>query len=149
MADSKNIDFSSGFSVTTLQYFRKFYLSYPGRCSSISRPMGVNSEITKLAVGKPRPLGVEPEKLAPSGRELQSTLKSYPSGNELVCGFSPQLSWSHYRALMRVKDDKAREFYEQEAVECGWSKVQLKLEIQRERKLIEAAIAAQDEGGDE
>ncbi len=26
---------------------------------------------------------------------------------------------------------------------------QLKLEIQRERKLIEAAIAAQDEGGDE
>jgi predicted nuclease of restriction endonuclease-like (RecB) superfamily len=45
-------------------------------------------------------------------------------------GFSPQLSWSHYRALMRVADDGARSFYEREAAECGWSKLQLERQIQ-------------------
>jgi predicted nuclease of restriction endonuclease-like (RecB) superfamily len=53
--------------------------------------------------------------LSPAGRELQ--------------GFSPQLSWSHYRALMRVQDDAARAFYEQEVVDCGWSKAQLERQI--------------------
>ena len=33
--------YGSGFSVTTLQYFRKFYLAYPNRGSLISRPAGV------------------------------------------------------------------------------------------------------------
>lgn len=55
-----------------------------------------------------------------TGRELS---------NESFQGFSPQLSWSHYRALMRVKNEKARLFYEQEAIECGWSKAQLERQI--------------------
>lgn len=45
-------------------------------------------------------------------------------------GFHPALSWSHYRALMRVEKLSAREFYEQEAVACGWSKVQLERQIE-------------------
>lgn len=32
-----------------------------------------------------------------------------------------ELSWSHYRILMRVVDAKAREWYEKECVACGWS----------------------------
>ncbi len=42
--------------------------------------------------------------LSPTGRESQTI--------ELPHGFSPQLSWSHYRALMRVQDEKALVFYE-------------------------------------
>lgn len=56
--------------------------------------------------------------------------KSYPPGSEFVGGFSPQLPWSHYRTLMRVKDGKARDFYEQESIDCGWSKAQLERQIQ-------------------
>lgn len=44
--------------------------------------------------------------------------------------FSPLLTWSHYRALMRVQNVTARNFYEQEAIECGWSKAQLERQIQ-------------------
>ena len=33
-------------------------------------------------------------------------------GGQLAQGFSPQLSWSHYRALMRVENKDARDFYE-------------------------------------
>lgn len=61
----------------------------------------------------------------------------YLPGSELLASsasalplFSPQLSWSHYRALMRVSDEAARQFYEQEAIDCGWSKAQLERQIQ-------------------
>lgn len=53
----------------------------------------------------------------------------HPAGGELENGFSPQLTWSHYRALMRVKNEAAREFYERESIECGWSKTQLERQI--------------------
>ena len=43
-------------------------------------------------------------------------------GAELPQGFSPQLTWSHYRALMRVASLEARDFYEREAIEGGWDK---------------------------
>jgi predicted nuclease of restriction endonuclease-like (RecB) superfamily len=66
---------------------------------------------------------------SPPGIELLPAQKSYPAGDELPQGFSPHLSWSHYRALMRVENGAARDFYEQEAAECGWSKVQLERQI--------------------
>jgi len=53
-----------------------------------------------------------------------------PTGVELAQDFNPHLSWSHYRALMRVDKPEARLFYEKEAAECGWSKAQLERQIQ-------------------
>ena len=72
--------------------------------------------------------------LAYSARAVPAAPIQYPAGRELagsesVQGFSPQLTWSHYRALMRVDDVQARDFYEREAIECGWSKVQLERQI--------------------
>lgn len=32
-----------------------------------------------------------------------------------------ELSWTHYRLLLSVEDEKAREFYLQEAINCNWS----------------------------
>ena len=40
-----------------------------------------------------------------------------------------QLSWSHYRLLMRVADDKARQFYMDEAVKSNYSVRQLERQI--------------------
>ena len=72
--------------------------------------------------------------LAYSARAVPAAPSQYPVGRELagsesVQGFSPQLTWSHYRALMRVDNVQARDFYEREAIECGWSKVQLERQI--------------------
>ena len=72
--------------------------------------------------------------LAYSARAVPAAPSQYPAGRELagsesVQGFSPQLTWSHYRALMRVDNVQARDFYEREAIECGWSKVQLERQI--------------------
>ena len=40
-----------------------------------------------------------------------------------------ELSWSHYRLLMRIQDDKAREFYTSERSKSGWSVRQLERQI--------------------
>lgn len=40
-----------------------------------------------------------------------------------------ELSWSHYRLLMRIQDDKAREFYTSECSKSGWSVRQLERQI--------------------
>jgi hypothetical protein len=40
-----------------------------------------------------------------------------------------QLSWTHYRFLLRVEDPKARAFYEAEAVAARWSTRELERQI--------------------
>lgn len=103
--------YGKGFSVTNLKYFRLFYQAYPARLNPIR-----HLPCDELKI------------LYPTGGELTPEEKRYPAGSQLQ-DFSPQLSWSHYRALMRVQDDAARAFYEQEVVDCGWSKAQLERQI--------------------
>ena len=40
-----------------------------------------------------------------------------------------ELSWTHYRQLIRVENEEARAFYLNEAAECGWSSRQLERQI--------------------
>ena len=40
-----------------------------------------------------------------------------------------ELSWTHYRLLMRVENDNARQFYMDEAVKSQWSTRQLERQI--------------------
>lgn len=41
----------------------------------------------------------------------------------------PELSWTHYRSLMRISDEITRGFYMNEAVKAGWSSRQLERQI--------------------
>jgi len=128
-----NARYGQGFSVTTLQYFRKFHLVYPDRCAGIPRPLGVESAIPGSEVQIPRPMGVESslfQKVRPLGADSSDAEIQYPLGAKSVQGFSPQLSWSHYRALMRVDSVEARDFYEREAIAGGWDKRTLERQIQ-------------------
>lgn len=50
-----------------------------------------------------------------------SFYKTYPDIFQTVSGkSSPLLSWSHYAILLQVKDKKARDWYEKEALEQTW-----------------------------
>jgi predicted nuclease of restriction endonuclease-like (RecB) superfamily len=124
--------YGNGFSSTTLQYFRKFYWAYQERCAAIPRPVGVESEPAVDEHPISRPLGVklsESGNQYPTGRELPPLMKGYPAASESLQGFSPQLTWSHYRALMRVDNTEARQFYEREAIAGGWDKRTLERQI--------------------
>lgn len=107
--------FGKGFSTTNLWYFRQFHLSFHDRSTEILHPLGGES-------GKKR-------KLHPMGGELEYVGKNCLPGNGPSKGFHPDLSWSHYRALMRVEKRDARDFYESESVCCGWNKRQLERQI--------------------
>jgi len=106
--------YGKGFSAQVLWSFRQFYLAYSDRGMILFPP------------GRESPT---PENLFLAGRELTRPQKSYPAGSETLQGFAPQLTWSHYRALMRVDSLVARDFYEREAIDCGWSKAQLERQI--------------------
>lgn len=124
--------YGAGFSVPNLQNFRKFYLIYPARVE-IQYPPGTNSTLNAAASQNQYPSGSEfadSAKLSKTGKELALPEIGCPAGGGSPQGFSPLISWSHYRALMRVQDSEARIFYEQETIECGWSKAQLERQIQ-------------------
>lgn len=122
--------YGKGFSETNLKYFRTFYQVYAERLAGIGHPPGDQF----VAVQIRHPLGDESgeqPKLHPPGGELAvAAQKEHQTGGEFGNGFNPQLSWSHYRALMRVANHEARDFYEKEAAECGWNKSQLERQIQ-------------------
>lgn len=48
---------------------------------------------------------------------------------ELTLSFNPNLGWIHYRSLMRVQQEKARQFYEIEAEKNHWSGRELERQI--------------------
>jgi predicted nuclease of restriction endonuclease-like (RecB) superfamily len=106
--------FGKGFSATNLEYFRKFYRIYAAR---MNIPHAVCEES-------------EPsEKPSLTDRKRAGVTAQAQSRNGDAPDWFPQLSWSHYRVLMRVDDEKARFFYEKEAVACGWSTAQLERQI--------------------
>ena len=65
----------------------------------------------------------------PMGTKSSKAQIPHPAGAELTQGFSPLLSWSHYRVLMRVDSADARAFYEREAIEGGWDKRTLERQV--------------------
>jgi predicted nuclease of restriction endonuclease-like (RecB) superfamily len=93
-------DFGKGYSIQSLENFRKFYLAFP--VIEISSALQRNS--------------VKNEKSSALRRKLPA-----PSHSAAKRIFQPQLSWTHYKLLMRIEDETARKFYLQEAIEQNWS----------------------------
>lgn len=106
-----NKKYGKGFSPANLANFKQFYLVFNNKEINFY-PMGIKSETKEI--------------LYPPGTKSE---KGLPVGDELITSFNPNLSWSHYRALMRVNKEDARLFYEQETIECGWSKRDLERHI--------------------
>lgn len=109
--------YGRGYSPTNLWYFRQFYLSYATGCN--------------------------PDLMSAPTRD-GSIL--HPAGGELAPYFHPNLSWSHYRSLMRIEKLEARQFYENEAVRANWSKRDLERQISSQfyERLISSKLSAEE-----
>jgi predicted nuclease of restriction endonuclease-like (RecB) superfamily len=133
--------YGKGFSGRNLKAFRQFYLAYSERLT-IVRPVGAQfveaSNMPPLGaqlaqMGILHPVGGESLALAiphPMGAQSSESAILSPAGSQSPQGFSPQLTWSHYRALMRVENLEARDFYEREVIAGGWDKRTLERQIQ-------------------
>ncbi len=105
-----NRKFGKGFSATNLWYFRQFYLAYAERTPEI-RPVSTDKQ----------GLGILHKPCGESGQEDNLTLDRKSRGvlddlsvavgkGDAVKGFCPNLSWSHYRTLAKVKRESERLF---------------------------------------
>ena len=54
----------------------------------------------------------------------------------------PELSWSHYRVLMRINDEQVRTFYMEECAKAAWSVRQLERQINT--MYYQRVLASQD-----
>lgn len=71
-------------------------------------------------------------------------MKQFYLAFPIVHTLCAQLSWSHYRLLIRVEDEKKRLFYMREAVEQNWTVRQLDREIHS--LYYERLLATREEG---
>jgi predicted nuclease of restriction endonuclease-like (RecB) superfamily len=108
LAQQLKQDFGSGYSYSNLRYMRQFYLEFP----SLLRA----NEIGHTPRGQSLP--------SSTFIELANLNSSWQPGQ-----LHPNLSWSHYRTLMRVDQPEGRAFYEIEALKNNWSARELERQI--------------------
>jgi len=101
-----NKNYGKGFSTSNLWYFRQFYVVYSNREPKIHHKACGESDAGKKLH---KPCGVLDD------------LSLAVEKNQHIQGFSPALSWSHYRTLTKVENKNERLFYEIEAEKEGWS----------------------------
>ena len=112
--------YGRGYSVANLRNFRQFHQCFPERLPPIHH----------TTCGESADKSTRPIRHEARGESATSMIR-YEPRSELQSGqgFSPDLSWTHYRLLMRVENVQARSFYEIEAIRGHWSTPDLERQI--------------------
>lgn len=109
------IKFGKGFSRSSLQLMRLFYLKYP-----MFHAASVKSGIRQTLSGKSA-------KRVSGKSGIRQILSGKSAKSRTTLGIL--LSWSHYAELLTVSDDLARSFYEKQAINENWSFREMKRQI--------------------
>lgn len=126
LSESLKRRYGRGFSATNLKYFRLFFQAYANRSPEIRHePRDELSDLDQASV------------LADISAALEAA--------EALKGFSPNLSWTHYRTLCVIEHRAERLFYEIEAERCNWS--QPVLERQIHSHLFARLLKSRDKAG--
>lgn len=134
LSEALTTHFGRGFSVSNIRYFRQFYLVYADRRPEIHHePRGES-----LSSGTQGPLPHETGGVA-------AALLYAVDHVRVPRGFSPGLSWTHYRLLTQVEHAAERLFYEIEADREGWSTAVLERNIHS--RLFSRLLKSRDKDG--
>jgi len=113
LAQRLTADFGRGFTARNLRQMRAFYVAFPIR----------HALRAELVHGRKR--GLARTESAAGDTPIQ-----HAAGAELKpIGLTSELSWTHYRLLLRVENREARDWYMREAAEQNWSSRQLDRQI--------------------
>jgi predicted nuclease of restriction endonuclease-like (RecB) superfamily len=98
-------EFGKGYTETNLKYFRQFYLAFP----PAEKSHAPRDESSETFVDR----------------------KSHALRDELYNSFSlrKELTWTHYRLLIKVENKNARDYYIEEAIAPNWSTRALERQI--------------------
>jgi hypothetical protein len=100
-------EYGKGFSETNLKTFRQFYLAFPIRHT-------LSDESAAFPEKRDAARAESPE----SAKLVFPTEKSSIQATSFL---RPELSWTHYRLLLRVENPRARDWYMREAAEAGYA----------------------------
>lgn len=114
LSEKLTAEFGKGYDTTNLKLFRKFYFEFQN-CVFVNQKGDIASnlfnEFPSLAIGDT------------TCNLLQTT------DNQAVIKMRTDLSWSHYRLLIRVENLEARQFYINETSDQSWNVEQLRRQI--------------------
>ncbi len=130
LSSQLGIQFGRGFSVSALQYMRAFFLTFPHllekqhalRVEFAGDRRGGKKQHAARVKSKTRMKAVKPA-------ESAAITVNSRSGDWQPGQLHPNLSWTHYRTLLRVESADARSFYEIEAIQNNWSTRELERQI--------------------
>ncbi len=163
-------EFGSGYSVPNLFLMRQFYTKYPAllifyaprRKSEGSEQIDTESAISHAVGDQLKSMAVKQTELTEIFYALRGISDATPQKSKTkvtrsqkqhaVRGelpqpgtLSPDLSWTHYRALIKIKRREMRDFYEIEAIKNNWSARQLERQISS--LLFERLLKSRDKKG--
>jgi len=118
-------DYGAGFSVSALRYMRLFFQAYP---ELLQNHHAVRDE-------------------SDAGPAIHHALRDEFAAGELwrPGQLNAGLSWTHYRALLKIERREVRDFYEIESARNGWSARQLERQI--DSFLFERLAKSRDKKG--
>ena len=137
-------EFGPGYSVQNLFYFKQFYLTYSNLLSPDlivhamrgQLPRERTSKKLHALRGESKSACKQPEArycgpIVDAARQLSGAAIGYAvSSQSWTPGqLHPNLSWTHYRTLLRVDKPEARAFYEIEAIKNNWGARELERQI--------------------
>ncbi len=101
-SEALTAEYGKGYSLTQIKNFKKFYLMFRGLDIQQS-PLVESAQISQTA--------------SDQSSALTSSKSQTPSDQFEIRYNLPNLSWSHYERLLRVKDENERDWYIKEAAE--------------------------------
>ena len=107
-------ELGKGWSVRQLEYCRSFYVSYPQLLGA------ENSNAVRSKSATP---------VAGRAHDITNAVRAECSDTWHPGQLNPNLSWTHYRILLRISRAEARSFYEVEAVANAWSAREMERQI--------------------
>ena len=110
-------EFGKGFSLRNLEQMRQFYLIY-SISESLTRILDIENSSSLTTNSKDLKV-VELQ-------NTQSLTAELKNANYLTLISFFKLTWTHYVFLMRIDDEKERNFYEIESIKNNWSVRELK-----------------------
>ena len=136
-------DYGAGYSLANLKFFRKFYLEYPHLCdgtkgyavrslladSMLNEADGKGYALRDQSATSSKPIVCEINNAVRSELEKGLISDASPRKSWLPGLLNSNLSWTHYRTLLRVDKSEARAFYEIEAIKNNWSARELERQI--------------------
>jgi len=136
LAECLTKEFGKGFTISNIKYFRQFYLSF-----SIGHAVRGQSQSSGKIVNALRSQSL-PDKIHHALRDESvstqkadavrhtsiTSQKSHALRDELPF-VRQELSWTHYRLLLKVERPDVRKFYLDECIASNWSTRQLERQI--------------------